>query len=29
MTHANGIMAVISRYFSEFDRIRGALRKSG
>jgi len=25
----NGIMAVILRYFSEFDSFRGALRKSG
>jgi len=25
----NGIMAVIVRYFSEFDSFRGALRKSG
>jgi len=25
----NGTMAVILRYFSEFDSFRGALRKSG
>jgi len=25
----NGTMAVILRYFSEFDSVRGALRKSG
>jgi len=25
----NGLMAVILRYFSEFDSFRGALRKSG
>jgi len=25
----NGVMAVIVRYFSEFDSIRGALRKRG
>ena len=25
----NGIMAVILRYFSEFDSFRGALRKRG
>jgi len=25
----NGIMAVILRYFSEVDSIRGALRRSG
>jgi len=25
----NGIMAVILRYFSEFDSFRGSLRKSG
>jgi len=25
----NGVMAVILRYFSEIDRFRGALRKSG
>jgi len=25
----NGVMTVILRYFSEFGRFRGALRKSG